>query len=101
RAGVPAQLAIIRRIAVAVGVPVQVGGGLRHREAVKAALDAGAERAIIGTAALDTRLAGELCREFGDRLVIGIDARGGRVAVHGWEEESDRDAIELARNLEK
>jgi phosphoribosylformimino-5-aminoimidazole carboxamide ribotide isomerase len=79
---------------------VQVSGGLRDREAVVAALAAGAQRAIIGTAALNAELARELCREFGDQLVIGIDARGGRVAVRGWLEESGRDALELARDLE-
>src|SRR5205823_1685459 len=70
------------------------------REAVRAALEAGAQRAIIGTAALNIDLAHELCREFGEQLIIGIDARGGRVAVAGWLEESGRDALELARDLQ-
>jgi phosphoribosylformimino-5-aminoimidazole carboxamide ribotide isomerase len=100
RAGAPLQLEVVRRITASVTVPVQVSGGLRDREAVVAALAAGAQRAIIGTAALNGELARELCREFGDQLVIGIDARGGRVAVRGWLEESGREALELARDLE-
>jgi len=100
RAGRPLQIAVVREIAAAVNVPVQLGGGLRSRENVQAALEAGVDRAIIGTAALDLTHAAALFAEFGERLAVGIDARGGRVAIQGWEQESGWDALELARRLE-
>jgi phosphoribosylformimino-5-aminoimidazole carboxamide ribotide isomerase len=100
RAGEPLQLPVVRAVAAAVRIPVQLGGGLRHRAAVQAALDAGVERAIIGTAALDLEHAAALFAQFGERLAVGIDARGGRVAVQGWEQESGWDAVDLARRLE-
>lgn len=100
RARESVQLAVVRRIAAAVGIPVQLGGGLRTREAVWAALDAGVERAIVGSAALDVELAAGLFTEFGERLVVGLDARDGRVAVEGWTEDSGAEVTDLARRLE-
>jgi phosphoribosylformimino-5-aminoimidazole carboxamide ribotide isomerase len=82
-------------VAAADGVPVQVGGGLRDPEAVEAALAAGATRAIVGTAAL-TALE-ELAERFGERLVVAVDARDGRVVADGWETETELTAIELTR----
>lgn len=99
REGRPAQLEVVRRIVEALEIPVQLGGGLRDAAAVRAALDAGVERAIIGTAAVDTEIARPLFEEFRERLAVGLDARAGRVAVRGWREDSGRDAIELAREL--
>lgn len=87
RSGAPANLDVVERIVAAVGVPVQLGGGLRDREAVEAAFAAGAERAVIGTAAQrDPGLAAALAAAHGDRIVASVDARAGRVAVAGWEE---------------
>lgn len=85
---------LLERVATA-GVPVQVGGGLRDAEAVQAALDAGAARAMIGTAALTG--ARELAEQFGDRLVVAVDARNGKVVTDGWVAESELTAGELAR----
>jgi phosphoribosylformimino-5-aminoimidazole carboxamide ribotide isomerase len=85
---------IIERVATA-GVPVQVGGGLRDADAVEAALDAGAERAMVGTAAL--KGARELAERFGERLVVAVDARNGKVVTDGWMAESELTAGELAR----
>ncbi|MBI3910369.1 MAG: 1-(5-phosphoribosyl)-5-[(5-phosphoribosylamino)methylideneamino]imidazole-4-carboxamide isomerase [Armatimonadetes bacterium] len=100
RAGQPAQLETVRRVAAAVRIPIQLGGGLRDTDAVRAALDAGAERAIVGTtAAEDPERAGRLFQEFGDRLILGLDAREGRVAVRGWEAASDWDAVILAQAM--
>ncbi len=90
RAGIPANLAVVARIAAAVDVPVQLGGGLRDRAGVEAAFAAGAERAVLGTAAQrDPGLAGELAGAYGERIVASVDARAGRVAVAGWEEATD------------
>src|SRR5581483_7496566 len=80
--------------AAAGGVPVQVGGGLRTAEAVEAALDAGAARTIVGSAALAPGL-GELIG-FGERLVVAIDARDGRVVADGWTTETAVGPAELA-----
>jgi phosphoribosylformimino-5-aminoimidazole carboxamide ribotide isomerase len=89
RAGEPRNLEHVRRIAAEADVPVQVGGGLRDAEAVAEALNAGAERVVLGTAALEEPgLVAALTEEHGDRIVVGVDARSGRVAVEGWERET-------------
>lgn len=89
RAGAPVNLAVVERIVAAVDVPVQLGGGLRDRGSVAAAFAVGAARAVLGTAALrDPALAAELASAHGERIVVSVDARGGRVAVAGWEEET-------------
>jgi phosphoribosylformimino-5-aminoimidazole carboxamide ribotide isomerase len=101
RAGEPQALDHVARIADAAGdVPVQVGGGLRSAESVQAALDAGASRALLGTAALeDPALLEALVAEAPDRIVAAADARGGHVAVEGWERESSASADGLIREL--
>ena len=85
---------LVERVAAA-GVPVQAGGGLRDANAIQGALDAGASRAIVGTAALGR--VEELAERFGDRLVIAVDARDGLVVADGWVSETDVTAAELAR----
>jgi len=89
RAGAPVNLEHVARICDAVEVPVQVGGGLRQAGDVSAVLSAGAARAILGTAAIsDPALVESLLAEHGERIVIAADARGGSVAVQGWERET-------------
>lgn len=90
RAGRPANLAVVRRIVEHGGVPVQMGGGLRDEAAVAEALEAGVTRAILGTSAVrDPELMGSLCERFGSECVVAsVDARGGEVAVEGWEQGS-------------
>ena len=85
--------ALIERIAAA-GVPVQVGGGFRNAEAVDAALAAGAARVIVGTAAVTE--VESLTARFGERLVVAIDVRDGRVVADGWTTETEVTAVELA-----
>jgi phosphoribosylformimino-5-aminoimidazole carboxamide ribotide isomerase len=101
RSGEPRNLEHVKRIARAAGhVPVQVGGGLRSAESVTAALEAGASRAVLGTAALeDPALLEALVAEQPDRIVAAADARGGHVAVEGWERESSASADGLIREL--
>jgi phosphoribosylformimino-5-aminoimidazole carboxamide ribotide isomerase len=100
RSGRPENLEIVRRIAAALSIPVQMGGGVRDREAVARTLDAGVQRAIVGTAAAASPdLAKALFEEFGDRLVLGLDARDGKVAVAGWRETTAWDAVDLARDM--
>jgi len=97
--GGPAQAAIVRDIVRAIAIPAQVGGGLRTVEHVEAVLAAGARWAIVGTgAALDPQFLGEICRRFDARIIVGIDASDGRVAVDGWTRVLDLDAMALARD---
>ena len=77
---------------------VELGGGLRSVEAVKAALDLGVDRVVIGTAAYTSaELLRALCEKFQQKIVVGIDARDGKVAVKGWKETTAMDAVELAQ----
>jgi phosphoribosylformimino-5-aminoimidazole carboxamide ribotide isomerase len=99
RSGEPVNRPVIERIIGAVRIPVQVSGGLRDAEAVERVLAAGAARAILGTVVADPEIARPLLERFGDRVIAGIDARDGRVAVRGWRETLDRDAVALARDL--
>ncbi|MBM3597137.1 MAG: 1-(5-phosphoribosyl)-5-[(5-phosphoribosylamino)methylideneamino]imidazole-4-carboxamide isomerase [Alphaproteobacteria bacterium] len=91
----------IRAIRAAIGLPVQIGGGVRDDAAIARWLEAGIARVVLGTAALkDPALVRRACRAYPGRIAIGIDARGGRVAVEGWAETSEVSAIDLARRLE-
>jgi phosphoribosylformimino-5-aminoimidazole carboxamide ribotide isomerase len=83
------------------GIPVELGGGIRTLESVEAWLELGIDRAILGTAALrDPELVREAGARFPGRIGVGIDARDGRVAVEGWLETSDVDAVEVAKRFE-
>ena len=83
--------AIVKDICRAVAVPVQLGGGLRAIDAIDAALEDGAARAILGTAAaLDTGFVAEAIEHFRDRIVVAIDVKDGRVMTHGWKEAGPR-----------
>jgi phosphoribosylformimino-5-aminoimidazole carboxamide ribotide isomerase len=100
KAGEPQNFEHIRRIAAAVDCPIQVGGGLRNPSAVAAVLDAGAERLVIGTAALrDPALLDSVLAAHGDRVVVSVDARGGKVSVSGWTETSDVDVTAAVADL--
>ena len=90
RSGVPVNLEHIRRIAAEVPVPVQVGGGLRSIESVRDAIDAGAARVVLGTAAYqDIDFLDAAIAELDDRAVVSVDARNGRLASAGWTEQTD------------
>lgn len=100
RSGEPENLEHLRRIRAEIDLPVQFGGGLRTAETAEAALEAGAERVVLGTAALaDPALVESLAADHGARIVVGADARAGRVAVEGWERESAMSPDELVRGL--
>jgi phosphoribosylformimino-5-aminoimidazole carboxamide ribotide isomerase len=90
RGGEPANLDHVRRIAAAVDVPIQVGGGLRSLADVQDAAAAGATRVVLGTAALrDVDLLDAAIEEFGNRVVVSVDARNGKLAAAGWTEQTD------------
>lgn len=93
------EVAAICRLA---GLSIELGGGLRSVDAVQAALDLGVSRVVIGTAAYDNpELLRGLCEKFPGKIVVGIDARAGKVAVKGWKETTAMDAGELARRCER
>ncbi len=90
RTGAPVNLADVERIADSVEVPLQVGGGLRAAASVRAAVGAGATRVVLGTAALrDVELLDEVVAELGDRVVVSVDSRGGRLAAGAWVEQTE------------
>jgi phosphoribosylformimino-5-aminoimidazole carboxamide ribotide isomerase len=102
KAGGPQNLDHVRRIAAAVGCPIQVGGGLRDPESVAAVLEAGAERVVIGTAALrDPEFLDEVLAAHRERVVVSVDARGGKVALSGWIERTGRDVADTVVQLEE
>ena len=102
RAGTPQNLDAVRRVAAAVDCPIQVGGGLRRSDSVAAALDAGAERVVVGTAALrDPGFLDATLEAHGERVVVSVDARGGKVSLAGWTESSDIDAATAVAELGK
>lgn len=91
----------VEAILAAIEIPVQLGGGIRDMTAIGGWLARGVRRVILGTAAVrDPALVREAAREFPGRIAVGIDARGGRVAVAGWAETTDISALDLARQLE-
>ncbi len=93
--------AAVEAILKAVTLPIQLGGGLRDLPGIEAWLQKGVTRVILGTVAVrDPDLVREASRMFPGKIVVGIDARGGRVAVEGWAEESELSAIELGKRFE-
>lgn len=100
KAGEPKNLDAIARIVAAVDCPIQVGGGLRNADSVQAVLDAGATRVVIGTAALrDPGFLETMLAAHGDRIVVSVDARDGRVALEGWTEAGREGVVEAVATL--
>lgn len=100
KAGKPINLSAIEAIVRAVSVPVQVGGGLRDRDSVAQLFDLGVDRIILGTIAVENpQLVPQLCNEFPQKIVAGIDARNGKVATRGWLETSEVNATKLAQQM--
>jgi phosphoribosylformimino-5-aminoimidazole carboxamide ribotide isomerase len=92
--------AIAKRIFAALQIPVQFGGGLRAMEDLEEILEAGAARAVVGTAAVHhPEFLAEALQRFGERIVVGIDAREGRVATHGWNQVGSLEAVAFAQTL--
>lgn len=100
-AGKPVNAAAVESIVAAVDRPIQLGGGIRDLAMVTHWLSSGVERVVLGTAAVkNPALVREACTAYPGRVAVGIDARGGRVAVEGWAETSDITAVDLAKQFE-
>jgi phosphoribosylformimino-5-aminoimidazole carboxamide ribotide isomerase len=100
-AGKPVNAAAVEAILSAIAIPVQLGGGIRNLAQIESWLARGIRRVILGTVALrDPDLVKEACRKFPGRIAVGIDAKGGKVAVEGWAETSELTAIDLAKRFE-
>jgi phosphoribosylformimino-5-aminoimidazole carboxamide ribotide isomerase len=97
-AGTGVNTKAIRKICKAVSIPVQVGGGLRSVEAIERLFFLGVHRAILGTVAYrDPEVVAAACQRFPGKITVGIDARDGRLAVHGWTETTRLKAVDLAK----
>jgi len=100
-AGVPKNKSAIEAIVKAIDIPTELGGGIRDMQTVEAYLEVGVGRVILGTIAKENpAFVAEACRKFPGRIVVGIDARDGLVAVRGWADVTEKKATELAREME-
>jgi phosphoribosylformimino-5-aminoimidazole carboxamide ribotide isomerase len=100
-AGKPVNAAAVDRILETVGLPVQLGGGVRDTATVEAWLEKGVTRVIIGTAAVrDPPFVKQVARDYPGRIAVGLDARDGKVAVEGWAETSELSALDIAKRFE-
>lgn len=98
--GKPRNLAVIAEVAKALSIPVQMGGGIRSLDGVRAVLEAGVHRVILGTVAVEQpSLVGDAVEEFGERILVGIDARDGKVAVRGWVQGTELEAMDLGEQV--
>jgi phosphoribosylformimino-5-aminoimidazole carboxamide ribotide isomerase len=102
REGAPRNLDAIGEICERAGVPVQVGGGLRAPEHVDAALEAGAERVVVGTAAFDgTSFLPDVLATHGEKVAVGVDVRGGHVSAAGWTQDTGLEPGEAIAELQR
>ncbi len=100
-AGRPVHRELILKLVRQVSIPVQVGGGIRKRDEIREYLDGGVARVIIGTRAVEEpEIVRALAAEFREALIVGIDARSGKVAVRGWTESSGVSAADFAREVD-
>ncbi len=98
--GRPVNQQVIRAIAEAVAMPIEVGGGIRHLETIETVLAAGVNYVILGTVACEEPdLVAEACSRYPGKIIAGIDAVDGRAAVRGWVDSTDMEALELARRM--
>jgi len=100
-AGKPENRSAIRRICATLDIPVQLGGGLRDIGSIESTLSLGVDRVILGSIAISSpAMVMDACRQFPGRVCIGIDAKGGMAAVHGWDDVTDIPVIDLAKGFE-
>ena len=101
RRGRPAHVAFIRGILRETNLQVQIGGGVRNGEVAAQWMDAGAARVVLGTVVVKApEVARAICDRYPEGVVMALDAREGRVAVEGWQEQSEQDVVELAKEVD-
>jgi phosphoribosylformimino-5-aminoimidazole carboxamide ribotide isomerase len=99
--GKPIHRSLIKEITQSLRIPIEIGGGIRDIATVEDYLSSGVRWVILGTAAYQNRsFVEEACRQFPERVILGIDARGGRVAIQGWNEVVSLGAVDLAKQFE-
>jgi len=101
-AGEPVNAGVIHDIAEAYpDLPIQVGGGIRHEDTVQTYLEAGVQYCIIGTKAVSApHFVNDLCAEFPGHIIVGLDAKDGKVAIDGWSKLSNHDVVDMAKHFE-
>ncbi len=100
--GTTPNLATVKRIIEEVGLFAEIGGGIRSMDTIDTYLAAGAERVILGTAAIQNpTLLREACARYRDKIAVGVDIKDGMVAIHGWTETTTRDAFDFCRELQE
>ena len=100
--GEPVNIKVVEQIAAAIKIPVQIGGGIRDEETVQRYLNAGVQYVIIGTKAVNApHFLHDLCLEFPRHIIVGLDAKDGRVALNGWTKVTGHDVIETAIHCER
>ncbi len=102
-AGKPVNAGVVREIAASFpDLPIQVGGGIRDEETIEAYLDCGVQYVIIGTKAVNApHFVGDVCTEFPGHIIVGLDAKDGKVAIDGWSKLSHHDVIDMAQHFER
>jgi phosphoribosylformimino-5-aminoimidazole carboxamide ribotide isomerase len=98
RTGLPKNIALIKKIAGTVKIPIQVGGGIRNISVIKELLDAGVNRVILGTTAVNNpNTLAKFCEAFGDQIAVAVDVKNGKIATEGWAKLSNKDVFTLAK----
>jgi phosphoribosylformimino-5-aminoimidazole carboxamide ribotide isomerase len=100
--GEPANVVVVEEIIKGSGLLVELGGGIRRENVAARLLQKGVSRVILGTVAIENpNLVKKLCHQFGEAVVVGLDARDGRIAIHGWREATAIDVLDLSREMVK
>lgn len=99
-AGEPQNMEVVGAIIKETGVLIELGGGIRREDVAEKLLRQGVGRIVLGTAAIENRqLVKELCRKFGDAIAVSLDARDGKIAIHGWRKDTVVDVLQLSRDM--
>ena len=98
RTGLPGNIALIKKMAGEVKIPLQVGGGIRNISVIKELLDAGVNRVILGTTAVNNpNTLAKFCEAFGEQIAVAVDVKNGKIATEGWAKFSNKDVFTLAK----
>jgi len=98
--GAPRNIQVVKEIIKESSLFIELGGGIRQKEVAEKLLRQGVSRIILGTAAIENReLVKKLCRQFGEAIAVSLDAREGRIAIHGWQKNTVVEVLELSREM--